>query len=76
MNAATKKKYLKSPYFCPECKSDQVEGRGGFDFEGDSVFQKVECLDCGAVWTDQYRIFDVELVEKGEKKKKGATNGR
>lgn len=66
MDAKTKKKYLKSPFFCPECGSDQIEGRGGFDFEGDSVFQDVDCLKCGATWSDQYKIFDVVVKDDGK----------
>ena len=49
---------------CPYCRSDQIEGNGGFDFEGGRVFQEVSCLDCNERWMDVYTLSNVIEVSE------------
>jgi len=34
--------------FCPNCQSLDVEGHFGFNYEGDYVYEPVECNECHA----------------------------
>jgi len=50
------REYLEAAHLCPKCKSDEIDGVGGYDAEGDEIFHKVECLNCGTTWTDRYKL--------------------
>lgn len=57
-----KRRYLKDEgSLCPICRSGQIEG-GSFDFEGNSVSQRVCCLECDNEWVDIYILSDVTLL--------------
>lgn len=45
---------------CPICDSGSIEG-GSIDVSGLNAYQAVYCLDCGAEWTDIYRMTSVEI---------------
>ena len=49
---------------CPQCGSDILEGHG-FDDTGGDVRRKVECLDCGAHWTEVFVLTEyINLTER------------
>jgi len=51
------KKYLDSGgVLCPQCGSDQIEGSGGYDADGSTIFHKISCLSCEHTWTDVYTL--------------------
>ena len=46
---------------CPFCGGDRVEGDYySFGYEGATVWQKVECEDCGEEWQDIYTLTTIE----------------
>ena len=47
--------------FCPNCRSDQIEG-DSVDFDGRHCTQRMRCLDCDAVWFDVYTLSSVAVV--------------
>lgn len=49
------KEYFKAHSTCPCCKHDMVEG-GSVDIDNDIAEQEVSCGNCGAEWTDIYRL--------------------
>lgn len=64
LTAEQKAKYLESGgRGCPFCGSDDIEG-DRIDAEGDTVAQRVRCLDCGKAWDDVYALSDVEEVDE------------
>jgi len=50
------REHLKAAHICPKCKSKDIDGVGSYDAEGDEIFHKVECLNCGTTWTDRYKL--------------------
>ena len=55
------KEYIEDGWaHCPRCKSSQIEA-GSFDFEGNFVYQKVTCYDCGLFWIDQYLLSFIDI---------------
>ena len=52
----TEKQYAEAGgIICPYCKSNSIEG-GKAEFEGDTVYANVTCLDCEKEWTDQFTL--------------------
>ncbi|NOS75361.1 MAG: hypothetical protein HOP36_12675 [Methyloglobulus sp.] len=51
---------------CPKCGADDIESTGSVEIDGPIGFGNVECSNCKATWTDQYRIvgFDNLVVEQ------------
>ena len=45
---------------CPICECDAIEG-GPFQSDGNTVWQKVNCIECGAEWDDIYYLREVEI---------------
>lgn len=49
---------------CPQCRSDIIEGHG-FDDTGGDVRREVECMDCGAHWTEVFVLTEyINLTER------------
>jgi len=47
---------------CPYC--DSLDIKGGFvQIDAGSAWQEIECLDCGKLWKDIYRLVDIEEDE-------------
>jgi transcription elongation factor Elf1 len=57
MDEKQKADYLKNPYHCPYCNSDQIVA---LEFNGESLRQTVECQDCGREWTEVFTLTDVK----------------
>lgn len=86
MDAITEKKDtqkidLKNSDQCPVCGSYDIEG-DHFDVAGNVAFQKVCCNECGARWSDSYRlesryVFDVpdELKDRVHELTRHADSG-
>ena len=51
----TNSEYLDKPGHCPNCDSNQVSGKS-VEIENDMARQEVDCLECGAGWTDHYSL--------------------
>lgn len=53
---------------CPVCGCEQIEG-DSTDMGGGSATQEMSCTDCGASWTDHYRLTgygDLEVEDDNE----------
>ena len=50
---------------CPICKSNDINMYDNFP-DGLYHYEYVECLTCGARWTDTYKLIDVELDKEEE----------
>lgn len=50
---------------CPKCGSDQIEGFG-FNVEHDKASQRVICIDCPAIWYDQYALVGYIIESEGK----------
>ena len=49
---------------CPilTCRSGQIEG-GSVDVDGNVCTQEVACKECGASWTDVYKLIGYEGLQ-------------
>lgn len=63
VSTAMKKRYISAPHRCLFCMSDQIEGES-FDTGDGTVYQEVHCNDCGASWTDLYKLVNIRDVEE------------
>jgi hypothetical protein len=55
------KAYLKNDgERCPICQSSDLEGES-LEVEASKVYQNVSCFVCGASWTDEYTLSDVNI---------------
>ena len=50
--------------FCPNCRSDQIEG-DSVDFDGRHCTQRMRCLECDTTWFDVYTLSSVSVVSSG-----------
>lgn len=50
---------------CPVCGSESYEG-GSVEIEGSEAFQPLNCIDCGAAWTDKYVLVGYVDLETGD----------
>lgn len=48
---------------CPFCGSDFISGMG-VDIHAGSATQEITCLDCGANWTDVYKLTHFEVIKE------------
>ena len=61
--ASKKRHYMNNNgSICPFCDSHNIEG-GPFEADGTTVWQNVICNNCGAEWTDIYRLTNVEISD-------------
>ena len=49
--------YLASPYHCPYCNSENIEG-GDLDWD-EPLGQSVSCSKCGKSWTDILKVVGI-----------------
>lgn len=59
----TKKKYLEHPYECPFCGSENISALE-VDGEYDTLWRDVLCDDCKKMWSEIYKLVDIETEEK------------
>ena len=58
------KKYIKAGGIrCPFCDSEEIDNRGDVQTDLGVAWQDVECLECHALWTDQYELVGFETDE-------------
>lgn len=62
--------YAQQRGMCPTCGSENIEG-DGVVIDGAHVNQDVECLDCGACWTDWYKHTTEIITERGKEVDRG-----
>jgi hypothetical protein len=48
---------------CPFCGSQNISAS---PYEGEGLYQPVNCEDCGASWNDIHEIVDIEIQERGD----------
>ncbi len=48
--------------FCPNCRSDQIEG-DSVDFDGAHCTQHMRCLECHAEWLDVYQLSSIQIQD-------------
>jgi len=55
------RKYLdKHGSVCPICEGDDIVG-GSFDSDSNTVWQGIDCNECGAEWKDVYHLREVDI---------------
>lgn len=59
----TQKQYLKNPYKCPKCNSENISASEVEFIDGGEVIQNIDCLDCCAKWRDIYKLKEYEKRE-------------
>ena len=50
---------------CPVCNSDQLEGDGPYNADGDYVWHKIWCLRCESAWNDIDLLTGFDDLEVG-----------
>jgi transcription elongation factor Elf1 len=50
--------------YCPRCRSNDIYG-GSIDVDSGGASLTVLCNDCGASWTDQYKLIGYSDFEEG-----------
>ena len=64
LTPAQKENYLKNPYHCPKCDSENISGRG-LNADCDYAWQRITCEDCHFEWDDIYVLKCIcEVVKK------------
>lgn len=53
-----KKEYIKNPYWCPYCGSDQIEG-DKIQSDYNLAWMNVTCLDCEKEWEETYTLTEI-----------------
>lgn len=48
---------------CPHCHSGNIV-EAHYDAKSRKVFQQVHCQDCGSVWSDEYTLSGVAMIEE------------
>lgn len=61
---ATQEEYRKSEN-CPICNCDQVSG-GFVSVENGQAIQNIDCDECGAYWTDVYKLTQYDNLHDKE----------
>ncbi len=66
MGTMTDKEYLDyGGNVCPICKKESVEAEG-MDMDGDIGWSNARCIECGATWTDQWKMIGFSNLVKEE----------
>lgn len=61
----TQAEYRKnSGCICPVCRGKDVTGESP-EVDGSAIWANVSCEDCGAYWTDYYKLAGYDNLEKG-----------
>lgn len=50
---------------CPVCNSDQLEGDGPYNADGDYAWHRIKCLRCDSTWNDIYKLSGFDDLEMG-----------
>ena len=50
---------------CPVCGSDKVSS-GNVEIDGSQGYANVDCGNCGATWTDIFKLVGIDNLEVGE----------
>jgi transcription elongation factor Elf1 len=64
---ARQKNYLDAPNYCPFCNSEDIEGHEVEICDGIAT-QHITC-ECGAKWTDVYRLISISVEQEPTNKK-------
>jgi transcription elongation factor Elf1 len=55
--------YLDAPNHCPFCNSDNIEGHEVEICDGIAT-QYITCKECGAAWTDIYKLINMSIDQE------------
>ena len=56
MRQRTNAEYIEASHQCPYCGSDEINGYGSLDMQGDRIYQDIHCMSCKKTWTDEYAL--------------------
>ena len=63
MTVHTNAAYVKNPFFCPFCRSDNiVASKLEFPDDENTVYQQVRCGTCETEWHDIFKLTGYEEV--------------
>lgn len=51
---------------CPCCGSDNTSPVGDLANHGNEVFEEARCKECGAEWTNEWRLYATKLTSTSE----------
>lgn len=57
-------RYIKHPFFCPFCESQNIVAVTNAETEHDFATQVIGCDDCGNNWVDVYQLSGIEPYEE------------
>ena len=66
MNIRQDAAYIKNPFFCPFCKSDEIDAGPGMDPFENMAYQSVRCVTCETEWHDIFELVGYEEVVAGK----------
>ena len=52
---------------CPVCNSDDINA-DSVELDGSQGYGNVDCAECGATWTDIYKLAGIDNLEVGNVK--------
>lgn len=68
LTANDEKDYVKKGFaHCPFCKSSDIDGES-VNIDGKTAIQDIGCLNCGAQWTDVYKLTGIDVTFEPQKK--------
>ena len=50
---------------CPVCKSENISA-DKTEIDGSQGYANVDCRDCGATWTDIFKLVGIDNLEEGK----------
>lgn len=60
MTEEQRQKYLKNPFHCPYCNSENIESE---EIDWEAMSAPIKCHDCNKNWFDCYTLTDVQPKE-------------
>jgi transposase-like protein len=55
--------YIKNPYFCPECKCEDIRETGQY-YNGSGFIAACACEDCKFEWNEVYEMVTIKPLEE------------
>jgi transposase-like protein len=55
--------YIKNPYFCPECKCEDIRETGQYHTENGFSATYI-CEDCKFIWEELYLLITIKAVDE------------
>jgi transposase-like protein len=55
--------YIKNPYFCPKCKSDEIRKTGDY-YQDNNYSITYTCRDCDSEWEEVYKLVTIQSLDE------------